>query len=229
MSTHALLFILFTLTNLVSILLLYHHFHPLPFLTFITPTSHHHHRHSNSPSQNGPKLVSISLQNQTTLVGFEQTFHANLPLAVVNTTKVATFLGIPYAQPPLGVEGRFRPPRPLVHWPAKVKAQEWPNPCWQPDQRNDLQLRNKNFSEDCLYLNVWSPAVGNGSYPVLVVLHTGAFVFGSSSQAVYDGLALAAMQNIVVVTINYRLNFFGMLHGGKTKENGEFSLEKTSI
>jgi para-nitrobenzyl esterase len=70
-------------------------------------------------------------------------------------------------------------------------------------------------SEDCLYLNVWTPGVDGARRPVMVWIHGGAFVIGSSSQAMYEAVALAARGDVVVVTVNYRLGVLGYLHVGE--------------
>lgn len=121
--------------------------------------------------------------------------------------ELAQFLGIPYAQPPVG-KLRFRRPRPIEPWQHSVQALEWPNNCVQnlPPERLVL-FQSKNFSEDCLYLNIWSPDVQvNEEHlrPVLVYIHGGGLVIGSSSLMLFDARTLAAMADAVVVTFNYR-------------------------
>ncbi|OTF84007.1 carboxylesterase-like protein, partial [Euroglyphus maynei] len=134
------------------------------------------------------------------IVGFNQK---------IDDDQIRIFLGIPYADAPIG-ELRFQPPKSKQQSNETIEAVHWPNPCMQPDQ--SLQLNNYNFSEDCLYLNIWSP-VGNDSLkPVIVVIHTGAFVFGSASESKYNGLFLAHHAEAVVVTFNYRLNFYGFFY-----------------
>ncbi|CAG2113750.1 unnamed protein product [Medioppia subpectinata] len=127
---------------------------------------------------------------------------------------VTQFLGIPYAEPPIG-SLRFKRPVPY-RTSNQLKANRWPNPCLQRD--NHLQLNNYNFSEDCLYLNIWSPRVQlwpNVTHkPVVVLIHTGAFMFGSASEATYNGVVLSALGDVIVVTFNYRLNVYGFLYTG---------------
>ena len=67
-------------------------------------------------------------------------------------------------------------------------------------------------SEDCLFLNIWSPGADGKKRPVMVWIHGGAFLFGSGSTPWYDGTQFAKHGDVVVVTINYRLNVFGFLH-----------------
>lgn len=123
-------------------------------------------------------------------------------------TEVNQFLGIPYARPPVG-ELRFRRPVPVEPWSSPLEAKHWPNSCPQLITPIDGQpaFANSNFTEDCLYLNVWSPSVENGEdklLPVLFFIHGGGLVFGSSSFDLYSGQTLASVANAVVVTTNYR-------------------------
>nr|XP_027198781.1 acetylcholinesterase-like [Dermatophagoides pteronyssinus] len=127
----------------------------------------------------------------------------------IDGDQIRVFLGIPYADAPIG-ELRFQPPKSKQQWNETIDANHWPNPCMQPDQ--SLQLNNYNFSEDCLYLNIWSPVSNDSLKPVIVVIHTGAFIFGSASEFKYNGLFLAHHAEVVVVTFNYRLNFYGFFY-----------------
>ncbi len=118
---------------------------------------------------------------------------------------VRMFLGIPYAAPP--VAGlRWKPPQEVAAWTQVRKSTQFGPSCPQPDQQGDGK-----YSEDCLYLNVWTPAKGPGEkLPVMVWIHGGGFNFGSSSQPEYDGRNLAG-KGVVVVTLNYRLGPLGFL------------------
>ncbi|MFJ9637825.1 carboxylesterase/lipase family protein [Streptomyces sp. NPDC101178] len=122
---------------------------------------------------------------------------------------IVTVRGLPYAAPPFGAD-RFRAPRPAEPWggvrectafgPVAPQSAELPgSPAWSPGD------------EDILTLNIWAPANGPGKLPVLVWIHGGAYVFGSSAQPDFDGTALAA-RGLVVVTLNYRLGFEGFGH-----------------
>ncbi|MEV7040535.1 carboxylesterase family protein [Amycolatopsis sp. NPDC051061] len=116
---------------------------------------------------------------------------------------VRTFLGVPYAEPPVG-ELRFRAPRPAAPWSGLREAVEWAPRAPQPE----LTGRGFTGDEDCLYLNVYAPA-SPGSYPVLVWIHGGGGVMGAPHQ--FDGSAFAR-RGVVVVTVAYRLGVLGMLH-----------------
>jgi para-nitrobenzyl esterase len=116
---------------------------------------------------------------------------------------VRTFLGVPYAEPPVG-ELRFRAPRPVVQWSGERDATKWAPRAPQPE----LTGRGFTGDEDCLYLNVYAPAQP-GSYPVLVWIHGGGGVMGAPHQ--FDASAYARA-GVVVVTVAYRLGVLGMLH-----------------
>ncbi|MET8850654.1 carboxylesterase family protein [Amycolatopsis sp. NPDC004625] len=116
---------------------------------------------------------------------------------------VRTFLGVPYAEPPVG-ELRFRAPRPAKPWTGVRDATKWAPRAPQPE----LTGRGFTGDEDCLYLNVYAPA-DPGSYPVLVWIHGGGGVMGAPHQ--FDASAYARA-GVVVVTVGYRLGVLGMLH-----------------
>ncbi|HEY1900001.1 MAG TPA: carboxylesterase family protein [Steroidobacteraceae bacterium] len=126
-----------------------------------------------------------------------------------------TFLGVPYARPPVG-ELRWRVPQPLPPWSGTRDALQFGAQCMQA-QRAGAPVP---MSEDCLFLNVWAPAIPRPRHlPVLVWVHGGAFKVGSAGQPVYDGASLAR-QGMVVVSLNYRLGKFGFLaHPALTQEN----------
>jgi para-nitrobenzyl esterase len=121
---------------------------------------------------------------------------------------VVAYKGIPYAKPPAG-DLRWRPPVPATAWDGVRDAGEFGHACLQPPPRPASLYYGSMApaSEDCLSLNVWTPA-GARKLPVMVWIHGGALVGGSSSEPMYDGTRLA-QQGIVVVTINYRLGLLG--------------------
>jgi para-nitrobenzyl esterase len=144
------------------------------------------------------------------------TVHAALPQPVSTTdgllageltaNNITVFRGIPFAAPPVG-QNRWRPPQPVARWSGVRSAENFAPRCIQggfaPGADQPLT------SEDCLYLNVWTPADAPGiNLPVFVWLHGGAFASGTGSDPRYDGAALAA-KGAVVVTLNYRLGSFG--------------------
>jgi para-nitrobenzyl esterase len=127
---------------------------------------------------------------------------------------VASYLGIPYAQAPVGAL-RWRAPRRPRPWRRVRAAVRFGPSCYQgppvPAAPYGPEfLIRLPMSEDCLYLNVWTPLRRAGKLPVYVFIPGGAFLSGSGSVPVYDGTGLAA-RGVVVVTMNYRLGVFGFL------------------
>jgi para-nitrobenzyl esterase len=123
---------------------------------------------------------------------------------------INVFLGIPYAQAPVG-ERRWRPPVPIAPWSDARSAQKFGAACWQPAPRPGSIYAEtyKQMSEDCLSLNIWAPEDATNA-PVIVWIHGGALVTGSSCDSICHGGRLARL-GVVVVSINYRLGIFGYL------------------
>jgi len=127
---------------------------------------------------------------------------------------LASYLGIPYATPPVGPL-RWQPPQAVQPWSGVREAKAFGAACHQPKEKAD-----GHYSEDCLTLNVWSPAAApTAKLPVMVWVHGGAFNFGASSLPEYNGRNLAR-KGVVVVTLNYRLGPLGFLvHPQLAKES----------
>jgi para-nitrobenzyl esterase len=125
---------------------------------------------------------------------------------------LAIFRGIPFAAPPVGPR-RFMPPEPPARWTGVRDASRFGPAAAQNAAIAGplLSLGIGRTSEDCLYLNVWTPGTDRRRRPVLVWIHGGAFVLGAGSQTLYDGSALARRGDVVVVTINYRMGALGFL------------------
>jgi para-nitrobenzyl esterase len=133
---------------------------------------------------------------------------------------IRVFKGIPYAAPPVG-DLRWREPHPVKPWTGVRKATEFGPRAMQGRIFADMVFRDNGPSEDCLYLNVWTPAKSaKERLPVMVWLYGGGFQAGGSSEPRQDGEALAK-KGVVVVSMNYRLGVFGfMAHPELTKESG---------
>lgn len=125
-------------------------------------------------------------------------------------TGIQKYFGIPFAKPPIG-NLRWKAPQALDNWTGvKITKEFGPRPM-QKVVFGDMNSRSNGVSEDCLYLNVWTPASRNTkNLPVLVYFYGGGNVAGDASEPRYDGENMAK-EGIVVVTCNYRLNVFGFL------------------
>jgi para-nitrobenzyl esterase len=128
---------------------------------------------------------------------------------------IRVYRGIPFAAPPTGPL-RFRPPQRVAAWEGVRDATRFGAGSYQADRplAPVLGIVVPEQSEDCLTLNVWTPAERDGAKrPVMVWFHGGAWVIGAGSEAAYDGAALALRGDAVIVTVNYRLGPFGFLRG----------------
>lgn len=123
---------------------------------------------------------------------------------------VKVFLGIPYAEPPVGGL-RFRAPKAPKAWKGVREAVAYGAPSLQDNRDHPAWVDPLSGSEDCLYLNVWVPSGGASNKPVMVWFHGGGYQSGSGGLPLYDGSALAENGDVVVVTVNHRLNLFGYL------------------
>ncbi len=130
---------------------------------------------------------------------------------------VAAFRGIPYAAPPVGAL-RWRPPQPATPWQDTRNATAFGPSCMQT--RVPFTPAPGELSEDCLTLNVWTPAEHSGArLPVMVWIHGGGFFNGTSAAGLYDGAGFAR-QGVILVSMNYRLGRFGFFaHPALTKEH----------
>ncbi|MBI2729724.1 MAG: carboxylesterase family protein [Sphingobacteriales bacterium] len=164
-------------------------------------------------------LIVINLNAQTTE-------HPSLLVKVENgilqgtdESGIHVFKGVPYAAPPVG-ELRWREPQPVKNWEGVLKADRFGKQAMQLPIFGDMNFRASGVSEDCLYLNVWTPANAvKEKLPVLVYFYGGGFMAGDGSEPRYDGESMAR-RGIVTVTVNYRLGVFGLLaHPELTKES----------
>jgi para-nitrobenzyl esterase len=127
-----------------------------------------------------------------------------------NQGAVAVFRGIPFAQPPVDAL-RFRAPVPALPWNGVRDASAFGPPVPQ-------QASPPDASDDWLTLNIWSPDLGAGGLPVMVWIHGGAYLFGSSANPSHDGAGLAA-GGAVVVSLNYRMGVEGFAHLAGAPDN----------
>jgi para-nitrobenzyl esterase len=160
-------------------------------------------------------LIASSLA----LVSFTPAAHAANPLRVktdsgvvegtlTNGELVRAFKGIPFAAPPVG-DLRWKPPQPIAKWKGVRPAKDFGAHCIQSGGYPDMVFHDSGPSEDCLTLNVWTPAKAKGSsLPVMVWIFGGGFNTGGTSENRQDGQFLAR-RDVVVVSMNYRLGIFG--------------------
>ncbi|XP_062403198.1 fatty acyl-CoA hydrolase precursor, medium chain-like [Sardina pilchardus] len=145
-------------------------------------------------------------------------------------TVVHAYLGVPFAQPPVG-NLRLAPPQPGQGWGGIRDATQFPPMCVQDTtfstgllESVGLVMDLPEVSEDCLYVNVYTPAqpAKDAKLPVMVWIHGGAFLMGCASM--FDGSALAAYQNVVVVHMQYRLGMLGFFSTGDDNAPGNLGL-----
>ena len=133
---------------------------------------------------------------------------------------VQAFKGVPFAKAPVDAL-RWAPPEKPEPWTLARDATAYGAASLQAQSPISTMMGmsfEEGTSEDCLFLNVWTPAAGSGTRPVMVFIHGGAFVIGAGSQSMYNGEHLARRGDVVVVTINYRLGALGFLRLGATTE-----------
>ena len=140
--------------------------------------------------------------------------------------EVHVFRGVPFAQPPVG-DLRWRRPQPVEPWQGVRDALEFGPVSIQPSRpaagpfAGIMGHSQERMSEDCLYLNIWTPGVDDGRRPVMVWIHGGGLFSGSGSSPAYDGAPLASRGDAVIVTINYRLGALGYLPDPLLADDGE--------
>lgn len=150
------------------------------------------------------QALSISAQNNVKVKVAEGI------LVGTDASGIKIFKGIPFAAPPIG-DLRWREPQPVAAWKGERLAKDFgPNPMQEPIF-GDMNFGTKSMSEDCLYLNVWTPAkTMKERLPVLIYFNGGGLMAGSGSEPRYAGEKMARM-GIVSVTANYREGIFGFL------------------
>lgn len=172
-------------------------------------------------------LVPLIISMLLTQVSFAQLNNVNGPtvktkngtLAGTYESGIEVFRGVPYAAPPVG-KFRWREPQPMKNWSGVRQADKFGPKAMQLPVFGDMNFRSNGTSEDCLYLNVWTPAkTASAKLPVLVYFYGGGFIAGDGSEPRYDGEAMSR-HGVVAVTVNYRLGVFGFFsYPGLTKES----------
>lgn len=132
---------------------------------------------------------------------------------------VREFKGVPFAAPPVG-NLRFAPPAPVKPWTGVKQTAQFGARCMQLPLFGDMNFRSNGMSEDCLFLNIWTPAKSaSAKLPVMVYFFGGGFQAGDASEPRYDGESMAT-RGVIAITVNYRLGVFGFLaHPELTKES----------
>ncbi len=169
---------------------------------------------SDGPTSTGPTAVAESNRSETIERPEVTTSHG--PVRGFVEDGVQVFKGIRYGADTSA--RRFQPPAPPEAWSEPIDALQFGASAPQPS-RGGLGLFDSwitdpvpETSEDCLFLNVWTPRSDERERPVMVWLHGGGFTTGSGSANAYDGVRLANRGDVVVVTVNHRLNVFGYLY-----------------
>ena len=176
------------------------------------------------------KLLLLSLAFQLTLHVIAQVDNTLLQVKTANgilegtdESGVRIFRGIPFAEPPVG-DLRWKEPQPVKNWEGVRRADKFGPRAMQRALFGDMGFRSNGVSEDCLYLNVWTPARSASEHlPVLVYFYGGGLQAGDGSEPRYDGESMAR-KGIVAITVNYRLTIFGFFaHPELTKESPHHS------
>ena len=167
-------------------------------------------------------LFSIITFGQLTSDGSLPTVKtANGILQGTQISGILMFKGVPFAQPPVG-DLRWKAPQPVKNWEGTLKADHFSARPMQLPIFSDMKFRSSGISEDCLYLNIWTPAkTGNEQLPVLVFFYGGGMKAGDASEYRYDGESMAR-KGIVAVTVNYRLGVFGFLAHPELSQESPF-------
>ena len=148
---------------------------------------------------------------------------ANGILEGIDKSGVKVFEGVPFAAPPVG-DLRWKEPQPVISWKGIRKADKFgPRPV-QANVFGDMNFRSDSMSEDCLYLNIWTPAkTGDEKLPVLIYFYGGGLIAGGGGEPRYAGESIAR-RGIISITANYRLGIFGFFaHPELTKESPHHS------
>ncbi|XP_075676304.1 acetylcholinesterase-like isoform X1 [Dermatophagoides pteronyssinus] len=192
---------------------------------------------NNNNNNNGPYISTGYLDNQNNF----NNDNSNDDSLLIQTTRgmirgqrmrsltgrlVDEFLGIPFAKPPIG-DLRYKHPLPIDFWDGIFNATKQPKSCYQVEDHtfgtnflgtNMWNVDQTNLDEDCLTLNIWVPYPRPKNSAVLVWIYGGCFNTGSTSLDLYDGKIMATEENIILVSINYRLGNLGFLYFDNTND-----------
>jgi len=177
----------------------------------------------NSTNRNRLFLLTILLATALAAGAYAQdrvkTANGTLEGTSDKSSGIRSFKGIPFGEPPVG-DLRWKPPQAVKSWQGVRQADKFGPRCMQRAIFGDMGFRSNGMSEDCLYLNVWTPAKSsNEKLPVLVYFFGGGFMAGDGSEGRYDGESMAK-KGIVAITVNYRLGVFGFFaHPELTQES----------
>jgi para-nitrobenzyl esterase len=168
-------------------------------------------------------MASAILCTHTALAQVQSVTVSGGKLTGVQADGIVSFKGIPFAAPPLG-DLRWRAPQPVKPWSGEKKADKFGPSCMQDASFARIFGAPDAISEDCLYLNVWTPAkAATDKLPVMVWIYGGGFAGGMTSIPAYDGTQFAK-QGVVLVSVSYRLGAFGFLaHPELSRESGKAS------
>lgn len=174
-------------------------------------------------------IVDVSAECREAVVGTDETTYVGEVVTFGNDTGVCRFLRIRYGEAPSG-KLRFRAPKPYVPNDSVTEARKYGRIC-PPDipkesgQNTDFDDQSRDDVEDCLNLNVFTPdgATAGSNHSVMVWSHGGAFMIGSANDPLFDARAIVGVGDVVVVTVNYRLEALGMLYSGTEEAPGNLA------
>lgn len=200
----------------------------LAYRACLSNAGRHRHRPGGGvPYPVGPHAATGLPCNQQIGPSFDQLIRVAAPVGMLEGSvvklfgrEIVQFLGVPYATPPVG-DRRFKRTLPVMPWSGVRPAHRYQAHCAQyffMSLVETVQPLHENMSEDCLYLNIWSPrsvsvpwANDAGGKTVMLFIHGGGFIMGSALLEETVGDALAAVGDVVVVTVNIRVGIYGFL------------------
>ncbi|XP_069502623.1 acetylcholinesterase [Ambystoma mexicanum] len=176
-------------------------------------------------------VTLVSAQSESELVVTTRSGRVRGARIPVLSGHLSVFLGVPFAEPPIG-KMRFRRPEPKKPWSETLDTTHYSNACYQyVDQLfpgfsgAEMWNPNREMNEDCLYLNMWVPSPRPKNATVLVWIYGGGFYSGTASLDVYDAKYLSFVENVIVVSMNYRVGPLGFLAlPGSTEAPGNVGL-----